>query len=507
MITAGFDLGSRVRVGIRALLLREVVVHCLTFGGGIILARVLMPSDFGLFAIASFLVTLFSVMGDFGLAPSLIQRTNEITLQDLKVGFTIQQVLIIGIMAIIWIAAPALAALYPEAPSATAWLVRALAVNLFLSSWRTMSALQLERRLLFRALARVEMIEALAYQATAVVLAIAGYGVWAFGVAVLVRGLIGPSLLYAAAPWRIGIGFDWHTAHRILRFGIPFQLQTLVNNSVGWLTPGLVGVLVGPLAVGYLGWSSSLSRKPLVLVDAVMRVAFPHFSRLQTDQAAVERVMARYIAYLLSLAGLWCALIVGAGPLLVAWIYTAKWSAAVPALMLFSVALTLDTVLWVAGLSLNAVGRVGFTTRVVTIRALLTILLGIALVKTMGFIGVPIATVIIGVFTTPLVLLAFKRRTVTQIVRSASSIVLAAASAYLVGILCAHLALPLGIHAVLAAALVSATYCLVGINVAPGWLRRDLLDILPQRLGGKSRWSASAFHPQTGELVPWESHA
>ena len=89
------------------------------FGGGIVLARVLEPAEFGIYAITTFLVGLFSLFGEFGLAPSFIQRQDELTDRDLSVGFTLQQIVTTVVVIALFLAAPSLVSLYPKAPPET----------------------------------------------------------------------------------------------------------------------------------------------------------------------------------------------------------------------------------------------------------------------------------------------------------------------------------------------------------------------------------------------------
>jgi O-antigen/teichoic acid export membrane protein len=151
------DVHNKARRGIRLLMIRQVALQMLTMVGGIVLARTLAPAMFGLFTIATFLVTAFALFADFGLAPSLIQRKNELAELDIQVAFTLQQALTTTIVIILLITAPWLVHLYHKAPPDTVWLVRSLAFSLFLTSWRTMSALQLERKLRYDRLALIEV--------------------------------------------------------------------------------------------------------------------------------------------------------------------------------------------------------------------------------------------------------------------------------------------------------------------------------------------------------------
>lgn len=276
--------------------------------------------------------------------------------------------------------------------------MRALAFNLYLTSWRSISALQLERHLKYDRLAIIEVVESLTYQGLAVVLAVMGFGVWSFVWATLVRGLLGTVLVFAASPWSVKLAYDQAIAKDILKFGIPFQLQNIFNSAAFWVTPTLVGSMIGPQAVGFLTWASSNGKKPLILVDNVMRVSFPHFSRIQDDKAEVERTLARYLTFLLIPAGLWFSVLAVSGHALVHLIYTDKWVPAVPALVIYGLALQADVISFSLTVALNALGDVKFVTRIYVCRTIASIILSVPLIFVMGFNAVPLAyTVVVAV--------------------------------------------------------------------------------------------------------------
>jgi len=386
------DVHAQAKRGIKLLMGRQVLLQIVTFSGGIVLARVLGPAQFGLYQIAAFLVAAFSIFGDFGLASTLIQRKEDLTELDIRVAFTLQFAVTTVIVAALFITAPWLAHFYPKAPPATVWLVRALSLSLYLTSWRTMSAVQLERHLKYDRIARVEVIESLAYQGTAVILALTRHGVWSYAIAVLVSGITGTVLMYAASPWLIKFGFDGAMARKLVRTGVPFQVQMIINSLGDWVTPLFVGRIIGPAAVGYIIWASSNGKKPMLLVSNVVRVAFPHFSRIQHDRAEVERVLERYFSHLLIAGGLWLAVIVTASPAIVRIVYTSKWLPAVPPLMVYAFALCFDIIGWLSTSTLNAIGKTQFANKVYLFRSFANIILAIVFVIFFGFIGVAVAS-------------------------------------------------------------------------------------------------------------------
>ncbi len=396
---------AKAKHGIKLLLGRQLFVQLITFGGGIILARTLDPADFGLYIISLFMVNMFALIGDFGLAPSFIQRKKELTDLEIQVGFTLQQVLTSILVIILFCGGPAIGRyLYPDIPQVV-WLVRALSFNLYLTSWRSMSALQLERHMKYDQLAKIEVLEMLVYQSLAVGLALLGAHTWSYIIASLVQGVLGTTLIYLASPWKIRLKYDSKIASELLRFGVPFQLQIIINSLGSWATPLIVGRQLGPDAVGFVTWASSNGRKPLMITDSVMRVAFPHFSRIQDDLIEVERIVIRYLSGLLMAATLWFTGIVCTTPALIELVYKQKWAPASTALTLYSAVLALDMCSMVIGTTLTSIGRLNLTTIVVTVRSALNIILTITLVFLMrrghAYNGVPIAYLVSSIIAVP----------------------------------------------------------------------------------------------------------
>jgi len=472
------SIHSQAKRGIKLLMGRQVVMQIMTAAGGIVLARLLTPAEFGLYAIASYMVSIFALLGDFGLAPSFIQRKAELTERDLQVGFTLQQILTSVIVVALFLAAPWLVNFYPQAPPETVWLLRVLAVDLYLTSWRAMSAIQLERNLQYERLAPIEVIEALSYQGLVVILALQGYGVWSFVWAVLVRGLLGTLMTYLVAPWKMRLCFDLDVTKEILGYGIPFQLQNLTQQMDGWITPLLVGSLIGPQAVGYLSWASSNANRPLVLVSNVMRVSFVHFSRVRDNQAEVDRLVQRYLTVLLLIAGLWFSVILVAGQGLVSWIYSDKWLPAVPALILYAIHLGSAVVGWVVVVTLNSLGEVKIPLQQVLIRISINIPLTILLVSLIGFNGVPLGYLISTVFAVPWLFRGLGKETPKQVIGVVVRVVLSIVAASAIGGLTLMLFLPTIPKALLSTAVTTCAYAIAVWLVSPKWLRESIVDRL-----------------------------
>ncbi|GIV61831.1 MAG: hypothetical protein KatS3mg044_0697 [Rhodothermaceae bacterium] len=484
------DIHRRAKKGIRLLLVRQGFLQVFTFLGGVVLARVLSPADFGVFGITTFLVGVLALFADFGMSPALIQRKRELSERDLQVGFTMQQALVLVVVVFVWLAAPWMAGFYPAHAMELEWLVRAMALNLYLGTWRSISAISLERELRYEKLALIEVVESLSYQITAVVLAVMGFEVWSLVAAVLVRSLLGTVLIFRVAPWKVRFVYDPHTTLELLRFGIPFQVHRIVGNVRNWVTPTLVASLIGADAVGFLMWASSNGRKPRNIIQNVVRVSLPHFSRIQDRSEEVTQILRQYVLYFFVLCGGWLALLASMGYPLVEVIYTAKWLPAVPALILYAGLLNLNSVSWIIKTALSGTGRVKYVMYVTMMTTVLSVSLSVGLVLEVGFIGVPVAEVVSMVLTVPVLAYGLLGKRWPSLFTSSLWVLGPLLASVAAGMGVRLLPIPQVAEALLGTVVVVGVYGGMTWLLAPSWLQRRLQGQwvnLKQRLLGRNR--------------------
>lgn len=480
------EINRKAKRGIKTMIGRQGILQILTFGGGILLARSLDPATFGIYSIITFLVSVSGMVANFGLAPSLVQRRGEINERDLRVAFTMQQALITLVVGILMLLAPALIGFYPQAPEDAVWLLRAMAFSLYLTSWRTMSKLQLERAMSFDKIARVEVAETAIYQGLAVILAISGLGIWSFVIAALARGFCGTLLSYFYAPWPVKFAWDKGVASELLRFGLPFQAETITQSIGGWVTPVFVGAFIGPQAVGFLTFASSNGRKPLMLADSFIVVSFPHFSRLQDDLPEIERILVRYLTYLLLAAGIWSATLIVCGGSLVELIYGAKWRPSESALAIFSVAMAADIILRLVSVAANALGHVKQVWSRTALRTAAQLLFAIPALYFLGFNGVPLSYLAAMTTTMPWIFTLLGRGAMKRVLMPLSWIALPWLFSLATGWIWMRYAMPHGdwvgsywqraTLTLVGITIILTTYSIVALTLCPTWLRSNLLS-------------------------------
>jgi O-antigen/teichoic acid export membrane protein len=386
---------------------RQFFVHGLNVAGSIVLARLLSPSDFGIYAIAMFLIQFLSSFGGTGLACNLIRVPHEPSEEEYSAVFTFQQFGLAILVAALWAASPYVVHMY-GLRNHYVWLFRMTAISLFVTSFMVIPQVRLEREIGFAKLAMVEAWQALVFNATAIGLALMGWGGMSFAAALIARSSAGVLAVYAAEPWRPHWRLDWLSAKPHLSFGFFYQSSQVISLIKDAISPILVGVFAGTIAVGYISWASMLSSYPVVMLMVLQRVYLPAFARLQHDRQQLSKFVEKVILATNALAAPIAVLTLVLVHPITTLIFGGKWSIALPLFYLFwSANLVVPSSVPLQGL-LNALGKsrvcFGFT----ALWAGLTWLLGVPLVLWLGPVGLAWATV--GVNLTNFALFAVAQR-------------------------------------------------------------------------------------------------
>lgn len=381
----------------------------------LVLARILPVSTIGVFNIANSILAFFGFFSDIGLAAALIQK-KEISAEDVKTTFTIQQILAFFISAIVWFAAPIFSRFY-NLDIEGMWLIRALSVSFFLVSLKVVPSVLLERELKFQTLVLVEILETVVFNFALVFLVFSNFSISAFSWSSIARTVAGVSLIYILAPWKPNWGISKSSIKGLLNFGLPFQLNSLLALLKDRLVPLVVARMVGSVGVGYITWSQSLAFLPLEAMNIMTRVTFPAFSRLQENKENLKETLedSLFATGLILYPALFGLNAVAAS--LIAHVVSAKWQAALPLVHLFSIGAFWATLSSPFTNFLNATGKVKTTLKLMLLWTILEWLLTPLLTLYFGFLGAGVASALISV-TSIIPLIIIKKMIKIEVIKN-----------------------------------------------------------------------------------------
>ena len=403
------NLKIRAFKGVFTLTFRRLILKIIDTVGLIFLARALTTDSFGVFGIISFVVfTFLSFFSDVGFGAALIQKKTELTDDDIRTTFTIQQVLVTILLVIAWLSAPGLSSWYHLGQQGI-WLIRVLSLSLFITSFKTIPSILLERELKFEYLIVPEILETITYNLIAVYMALHGYGVWSLVIAILARTVIGAFALNYMRPWKIGWSFNRESAKSLLHFGIPYQLNSVLALIKDNVAPTLIAFWYGPAAVAYVNLAQNIASRPMEIINIVSRVTFPAYSRIQGDLPRIKRWIEKSVSFMayLYMPAITGLLIIAPG--ILEYLYadkTEKWLPALPTLLLFLAGAFPIIVTTTYTNALYALGRPKVVLAFMAIYTVLTWGLGAPLIYKFGYVGIAMAGLIITYATLPFVVRA-----------------------------------------------------------------------------------------------------
>lgn len=268
----------------------------LSWGVSIVLARLLMPADYGLFAIALSITMLVEMLQDFGLGTALVQR-QDLTRPQINAVFWTVVTSSLVITSATFLAAEWIAAFYAE-PS-LAWVLRVLCLTFLLNSLGMVPYSLLTKALNLRHRSMADVSGTTIGSVAALVLAYFGFGVWALVLGQLSRAAVLNGMLFVLSRWSPGLQVTREGLGDVLLFGIRIASMHIVGNLSPTVSVFVLARVLGGAAVGLFSMAQSLAEAPHRISTAIInQVSFPVFSRLQGQPEMLASYFLKISKYL-----------------------------------------------------------------------------------------------------------------------------------------------------------------------------------------------------------------
>ena len=343
----------------------------LSFVTTIILARLLIPEDFGLLGYCMVAIQYLEVVNTLGMGTALISRRDKVAAAA-NAGFVISFVLGIGLYGLAWISAPAIATYFKE-PAVTE-LLRLLALVLPISGLGAIPGAFIERNLAFRIKFVPDVSRSLTKGLLSIILAWQGFGVWSLVWGQVIGAIVATILNWVMARWRPERIYDRRVTTEMLQFGghiIAIGFIGALLNNVDYL---IVGRILGAAALGYYTLAYRMPELIIRSINLVVgRVAHPVLSKLQWDDAGLRSVYGNYLRYtalVIFPAGVGLALL--AAPIIELF-YTAEWTPAIPVMRWIALSITVASMGHIPGVLYKAINRPDILNKLAVIKLPLTI--------------------------------------------------------------------------------------------------------------------------------------
>ncbi|HFE51899.1 MAG TPA: MOP flippase family protein [Bacteroidetes bacterium] len=349
------SLKRKALVGVAWTGLAKFSVQGLQFLLTIILARLLVPDDFGVIGMASVVTTAIAMVNERGLTAALVQRPD---LEERHLSSSFWASLVFGgfLFLAVVVAAPFVAGFFHKPVVRPVLIVMAL--GFIIGAFGLVQKALLTRHLDFRKLALLEIVSVTSSGVVSVVLAFLGFGVWSLVWGSVLTQLVQTILLWLFVSWKPRLLFDWQAFKGLLTFGanvLGTNVAVYVNTNVDYV---VVGRTLGSEPLGYYTIAFNMVTLPVYrLAGIVSKVAFPTFSRVQHDLARFRQGYLEAIHYIsMAIFPLLTGLMIFA-PEFVQVVLGPKWMPATVPIQVLSIMALLKSVGTTKGAVLLARGR------------------------------------------------------------------------------------------------------------------------------------------------------
>jgi O-antigen/teichoic acid export membrane protein len=321
----------------------------------IVLARLLIPEDYGVIALVTIFIIIANVFVQSGFNTALIQKkdANE---SDFSSVFYLSLFVASLLYVILFFAAPLIAAFFEE--TQIILVLRVLSVILFFGALNSIQNAVVARKMQFKKLFFSSLGAILVSGTVGIVMAYAGFGVWALVLQQITNQLLIIVILWFTVKWRPRLLFSFERVKSLFSYGWKLLVSALINNLYMNLSSLIIGKIYNAEMLGFYNRGKQFPELIVTNIDgSIQSVMFPAFASQQDNRQRVKDMVRRSIV---TSSFILFPMMVGVAVIaepLVKILLTEKWLPAVPFLQIYCVSYALWPIHTANLQAINALGR------------------------------------------------------------------------------------------------------------------------------------------------------
>lgn len=320
-----------------------------------VLARILLPEDFGLIILVAVFISMAAVITQGGFNSALIQK-KKVDELDFSSVFYLNLLIAAILYILLYFTAPYIASFF-EQPQLI-FILRVLAITLFFYSFSAIQNTIISREYQFKKLFISTLTGSIIAGIVGIAMAYTNYGIWALVGFQLINQFLVTILLWFTIKWRPKLIFSLKRVKRLFSFGWKLLVSSLIDAIDINIRSLLIGKLFHPAILGFYNRGEQF---PNLLVNningSIQAVMFPTLSSHQDDKNRVKEMVRRLIVTSsFIIFPMMVGLAIIAEPLVVL-LLTEKWLPAVPFIQIFCAGYALWPIHTANLQAINALGR------------------------------------------------------------------------------------------------------------------------------------------------------
>ncbi|MBP6182575.1 lipopolysaccharide biosynthesis protein [Flavobacterium sp.] len=309
-------------------LIQQFSTQGIGFVVSIVLARLLLPEQFGLIAMLGIFVGLGTNLLESGLGQSLIRTTNP-DLEDYSTVFYFNLVGSFIVYFIIFFCAPYIAIFYsqPQLESITRWYCLIFITNALSSIHYT----RLTKQMLFKKELTITIPSLILSSIVGITMAYSGYGVWSLVASGLTQSLAVAVQMWIRSDWRPVLSFNKEKFKYHFDYGYKLTLSGILDTLFTNAYVIIIGKYFAPAQVGFYNRADTLKQLPVSNISNVLnKVTFPLFAQVKDDDVRLKDIYRKIMQMVLFFVAPILLIMAALGEPLFRFLFTEKWLPAVP---------------------------------------------------------------------------------------------------------------------------------------------------------------------------------
>jgi teichuronic acid exporter len=309
-------------------MIQQFSTQGISFVVSIVLARLLLPEQFGLIAMLGIFMGFGSILMESGLGQSLIRTTNPDN-EDYSTVFYFNLAGSFIVYAIVYFCAPYIAEFYhqPQLVKITRWYCLIFITNALSSIHYT----RLTKQMLFKKELTITIPSLILSSIVGISMAYSGYGVWSLVATGLIQSLAVALQMWIRSDWRPLLSFNKEKFKYHFHYGYKLTLSGMLDTLFTNAYVIIIGKYFAPAQVGFYNRADTLKQLPVSNISNVLnKVTFPLFAEVKNDDVRLKEIYRKIMQMVLFfIAPILILMAVLAEPLF-RFIFTEKWLPAVP---------------------------------------------------------------------------------------------------------------------------------------------------------------------------------
>ncbi len=320
--------------------IERIATQGIQFLLGIVMARLLLPSDYGAVGMLAIFFAVSQTFIDSGFSSALIRKKDP-TEEDFSTVFYFNFAISIVVYIILFLIAPWVADFFSL--EILCPVLRVQAISLIINAVMAVQVAMLNIRLDFKALAKRNITATLISGVCGIILAYLGYGIWALVFQQLIAAVVNLVFICAVCRWYPQTKFNKKSFKELGAFGSRLLASSLMHTLYTNMTTFAIGKFYSPKDLGFYTRGAQFAQVPNNVINGVLStVTYPILAKIQDDETRLIHVYRKYIRLTSLCIFVFSCLLCALAKPIVLFCLTDKWSEAIIFLQIFALTFMFD---------------------------------------------------------------------------------------------------------------------------------------------------------------------